>query len=225
MGIPSIKVGSDDFTNLPLLRDYAETKLPLILSCGMADLSEIYRSLETVGALDGYPTALLLCTSQYPTPATDVNLRKLCTLRASFPTIVLGYSDHTQGPLASSLAVALGASVFEKHFTLSHDLPGPDHWFSEDGPGLKEWVLSIKRSAEMMGSPVVRPTESERINKSEFSRVIVAARHIESGEKYSPENLVMRRIGGGKGLPASLFDFVVGKTAKKAYLPGTAIEL
>lgn len=225
VGVPAVKIGSDDFTNLPLLKSYAATGLPLILSCGMSDLGEVYRSLETVGALDGYPVVLLLCTSQYPTPPGDVNLRKLSTLRAAFPMLVHGFSDHTQGPLASSLAAALGASMFEKHFTLDHDLPGPDHWFSENPSGLKEWVSSIHRSVKMMGSPLVRPTEAERTNKREFSRVIVAARKIDAGEVYTPENLAMRRVVGGEGLPSSFFDFVVGTSARQAYLPGAVIEL
>jgi NeuB family len=97
VGVPAVKVGSDDFTNLPLLESHAATGLPLILSCGMADLGEVHRSLEAVGALDGYPTVLLLCTSQYPTPPEDVNLRKLATLQAAFPMVPLGLSDHTTG--------------------------------------------------------------------------------------------------------------------------------
>jgi sialic acid synthase SpsE len=98
VGIPAIKVGSDDFTNLPMLRSFANEELPLILSCGMADMADVYRSLEVVGALDGRPTVLLLCTSQYPTPPADVNLRKLTTLQAAFPMLTLGFSDHTIRP-------------------------------------------------------------------------------------------------------------------------------
>ena len=124
IGISAIKVGSDDFTNLPLLSSYRSTNLPMIVSCGMADLSEVYQSLDAIGSFDGYPTILLLCTSQYPTPPDDVNLNKLKTLAGAFPQVTLGFSDHTQGPLASSLAVALGARVLEKHFTLHRDLSG-----------------------------------------------------------------------------------------------------
>ncbi len=142
LNVPAIKVGSDDFTNLPLLKSYAATGLPLIVSCGMADMNEVRSSLGAIGVSSGYPTVLLLCTSQYPTPPGDVNLRKLKTLRDAFPDVTLGYSDHTQGSLAASVATALGATVFEKHFTLSRDLPGPDHWFSEDPIGLRNWISS-----------------------------------------------------------------------------------
>jgi N,N'-diacetyllegionaminate synthase len=225
VGVPAVKVGSDDFTNLPLLKSYAATKLPLILSCGMADMAEVYQSLDMVGALDGYPVVLLLCTSQYPTPPKDVNLLKLATLRAAFPNLTLGFSDHTQGALASSVATAFGAAVFEKHFTLSHALPGPDHWFSEEPGGLAEWIRSIRIAHAMLGSPIVRPTEAEQKNKNEFRRVIVAACNIRASELFSEANLVMRRIPGGRGLPAYLFDLLVGKPAARSYKAGETISL
>ena len=119
VGISAIKVGSDDFTNLPLLESYAKTGLPLIVSSGMADLSEVFRSLNLLGAFDGKQIALLQCTSQYPTQPTDVNLKRIRTLKSSFPMLEVGFSDHTQGVLASSLSVAFGATIFEKHFTFS----------------------------------------------------------------------------------------------------------
>jgi N,N'-diacetyllegionaminate synthase len=132
IGIPAIKVGSDDFTNIPLLKQYSTIGLPMIISSGMADLSEVFNALDAVNFSAGSPTILLICTSQYPTPIEDVNLLKLETLRSIFPRLTLGFSDHTQGFLAASLAVALGACFFEKHFTLDTNLPGPDHWFSEN---------------------------------------------------------------------------------------------
>ena len=153
VGLPAVKIGSDDFTNLPLIRSYAQTGLPMILSCGMSDLSEVHQALDAAGGFDGYPVALLLCTSQYPTPPIDVNLRKLRTLQGAFPGLVTGFSDHTQGPLAASLAVALGAAIFEKHFTLDHDQPGPDHWFSEDPVGLESWVQEFAKPALCWEAP------------------------------------------------------------------------
>jgi len=225
VGVPAVKVGSDDFTNLPLLKSYAATGLPLILSCGMADMAEVYRSLDAVGALDGYPTVLLLCTSQYPTPPADVNLRKLATLQAAFPALVLGFSDHTVGPLASSLAAVLGACVFEKHFTLSHALPGPDHWFSEEPGGLVELIGAIRTAHAMLGSSIVRPTAAEKENKKELRRVIVAAGNIRAGELFSESNLVMRRIPGGHGLPPHLLDLLVGRPAARSYNTGEPISL
>ncbi|OLP15644.1 hypothetical protein BST81_25160 [Leptolyngbya sp. 'hensonii'] len=223
LGISAIKVGSDDFTNLPLLQDYATTGLPLIVSCGMADLSEVHQALAAIGALDGYPTILLLCTSQYPTPPADVNLLKLRTLAAAFPDLVLGFSDHTQGPLASSLAVALGASFFEKHFTLDHDLPGPDHWFSEDSIGLQEWTTAIQTAHRMLGSSIVRPTTAEQEMRTLARRSVVALRPIQSGESLGPDNIGLRRPGNG--LPPAFLEQVLGLTAVREMPQGHALQL
>jgi sialic acid synthase SpsE len=223
--ITAIKVGSDDFTNLPLIKDYASTGLPLLLSCGMADQDEIHQSLNTVGALDGYPTILLLTTSQYPTPPEDVNLLKLKTLEKTFPNIPLGFSDHTQGALASSLAVALGAVVFEKHFTLDHNMPGPDHWFSEDPMGLKEWCKSIKNAYKMMGTSVLRPTRMEEENKKEFRRFIVALNEIKQGDIFTTQNIGMRRVTHGKGLLPSLYDTILGKRSTRNYVKGEPLQI
>lgn len=223
LGVPAIKVGSDDFTNLPLLRDYASAGLPMLVSCGMSDLGEVYQGLEAIGALDGHPTILLLCTSQYPTPPNDVNLLKLSTLSQAFQNTVMGFSDHTQGPLASSLALALGAKVFEKHFTLSHDLPGPDHWFSEDPEGAREWVGSIRIAHVMMGSAQVRPTTAERAMRSLARRSIVALRDIEPGAILNAENIGLRRPG--TGLPPSLFDQVLNRTAAVKIGKGSVLKL
>jgi N,N'-diacetyllegionaminate synthase len=223
IGVPAVKVGSDDFTNLPLLKSYASTGLPLILSCGMADMSEVYRSLDAVGALDGYPTVLLLCTSQYPTPPADVNLLKLKTLRGAFPSLTLGFSDHTNGPLASALAVMLGAAVFEKHFTLNRDLPGPDHWFSETPASLGEWVQSIRIAHDMLGSPIVRPTEAERGMRKIARRGVVATCDVARGETLTTSNVAVRRPG--TGLPPDLFELVLGGVATRDLRAGEPLNV
>ncbi len=223
IGVPAVKVGSDDFTNLPLLKSYAATGLPLILSCGMADLAEVYRALDTVGALDGYPAVLLLCTSQYPTPPSDVNLLKLATLGAAFPNLILGYSDHTQGPMAASVAVAFGACVFEKHFTLDRGLPGPDHWFSEDPASLAEWVRSIRQAYTMLGDPIVRPTAAEQDMRKIARRSLVAMRDIALGERLSDENVALRRPG--TGLPPEMLQSVLGRTVTRELKAGELLNL
>ena len=225
VGVPAVKVGSDDFTNLPLLKSYARSGLPLVLSTGMSDLAEAHQALEAVGALDGYPTILLACTSQYPTPPDDANLARITTLQAAFPMVPIGFSDHTRGPLAAALAVALGACFLEKHFTLSHDLPGPDHWFSEDPVGLADWVSSIRTAQSMLGSPLVRPTAVERGNKQEYQRRLVAARDIRCGEILDEASLTLRRVAGGRGLPPGFMAYLLGRPAPRAYLVGEPIEL
>ena len=214
IGISAIKIGSDDFTNIPLLRDYTTTRLPLILSCGMADLGEIYETLNAVGSLDGYPTILLLTTTEYPTPPEDANLLKLRSLASAFPMIPLGFSDHTQGSLASSLAVALGACVFEKHFTLDRNLPGPDHWFAEDPTSLSDWVSSIRLSVKILGSSIVRPTEIEQHKMKNLARrSIVALRDISKDEVLNNNNIGLRRPGNG--LPPKLIDSILGLKASR----------
>jgi sialic acid synthase SpsE len=224
VGVPAVKVGSDDFTNLPLLRSYAAAALPLILSCGMSDIAEVHQALDTVGWFDGYPAALLLCTSQYPTPPEDVNIAKLTTLQQAFPRLLVGFSDHTQGPLAAALAVARGARIFEKHFTLGHDLPGPDHWFSEEPAGLANWIATIRAANVLVGSAYLRPTNAELVNKREFQRVIVAAAPIGMGELFTEANLTMRRVASGLGFPPSMYWRLLGRTAWRNFPKYSAIE-
>lgn len=223
MGVPAIKIGSDDFTNLPLLRSYASENLPLILSCGMSDLAEVHQALETVGWFDGKPVALLLCTSQYPTPPQDVNIQKLTTLQQAFPGLLVGFSDHTQGPSAASLAVALGARVFEKHFTLGHDMPGPDHWFSDEPSELKNWLETIRTVDLMLGSPFLRPTQLEKGMRVIARRSVVALRDITPDESLNESNIGTRRPGGG--LPPSMMVELFGLKAAKSIPRGDCIRL
>ena len=225
IGIPAIKIGSDDFTNLPLIREYKNTGLPIILSCGMSDLSEVYQALQAASWFDNYPVALLLCTSQYPTPPEDVNIMKLKSLQNSFPGLLTGFSDHTEGSLAACLAVGNGAKIFEKHFTLDKKLPGPDHWFSEDPAGLKEWVKSIHISSRMLGTSVVKPSKSEIKNKKEFQRVIVASHDIKIGENFTSENLEMRRVSGERGFGANMYPYLLGRKAWKNFQKLDPIEI
>ena len=223
LGLPVIKVGSDDFTNLPLLEDYATTKLPMIVSCGMSDLAEVYQALDIIGTFEGYPTILLLCTSQYPTPPEDVNILKLKTLSNAFPDLVLGFSDHTQGSLASSLAVGFGAVFFEKHFTLDNNLAGPDHWFSENPESLKEWVESIHKSYQMMGDALVRPTPRELEMQKLARRSIVILKDIKKGEKLTEGNIGLRRAGNGLA-PIFIKD-MLGNNASQDLRQGELLEL
>lgn len=210
IGIPAVKIGSDDFVNIPLVRSYANAGLPMLLSCGMANEDEITRTLEEV---KDNPTVLFLCTSQYPTPPEDVNILKLNTMKKKYPQVILGLSDHTQGSEAAVMAVALGANVFEKHFTMNHDLPGPDHWFSEIPKTLKNWIASIREAHKMLGSDKLQPTNTEFIHRLEYHRSITTYRSIETGEVFTENNLCMKRPGNG--LPASKWDEVIGKKAKR----------
>jgi len=208
LGVSALKVGS--------------TGLPLLISCGMANLGEVYQALDVTGAMEGKPVVLMLCTSQYPTPVTDVNLSKLKTLAAAFPNLVLGFSDHTQGPLAAAIAYGLGAVVFEKHFTLDHQLPGPDHWFSEDPKGAQEWVSAIRDAHLMLGSPLIRPTIAEQDMKVLARRSITTLKDITPGEILNNINIGLRRPGNG--LPPIHLDDVLGRVAKHRLQKGTLLS-
>ena len=223
IGIPAIKVGSDELVNIPLLKEFAKTNLPLILSSGMCSLNEITKSLNAIDAIGGYPTILLITTSEYPTPNESVNLLKFQTLAKNFPNIPLGISDHTQGVLASSLACAMGACIFEKHFTLSHNMPGPDHWFSADPNELIQWIKSIRTSHIMMGSEEIKPTKSEEMLKLTARRSVFAISDIKEGDVFSMKNIGLRRPGNG--LPPEYFEIILGKKSTKYFKKGELIEL
>jgi N-acetylneuraminate synthase/N,N'-diacetyllegionaminate synthase len=222
LGVQVIKVGSDDLTNLPLISSYASVGLPLILSSGMANISEVHNALEAAGWYSGNEVAVLVCTSQYPTPATDVNIRRVKTLRGAFPGLVVGFSDHSIGDGAAIMATALEAQIFEKHFTLSHEMEGPDHWFSLNPTELNSWVASIRGAHQMLGSGLVLPTEEELKMRVLARRSVVALRDISPNEKLSEDNIGLRRPGSG--LPPELLPLLCGKKANKALNRGSIID-
>jgi len=222
IGVPAIKVGSDDFTNIPLLKSYSRTKLPLILSCGMSDLAEVHQALDAAGWFEGSPVALLLCTSQYPTPYEDVNINKLTTLQQAFPGLLVGFSDHTQGSLPAALAVSRGARIFEKHFTLDKNMSGPDHWFSEDPNGLTEWINTIHSAHLLLGSEFIRPTSAEKEMRLVARRSVVALRDIASGEILDYENIGLRRPGDG--LPPTMLEKLMGFKAVRTIKKGDRLS-
>lgn len=221
VGISAIKVGSDDFVSLPLLKEYASTNLPLILSCGMSNLSEVHESLNVVGAFKNYPTILLLTTSQYPTPPEDVNLRKLQTLSTAFPMITIGFSDHTIGAIAASNAVVLGARVFEKHFTLDHELPGPDHWFASEPDELRTYVDAIRQSYVMLGTELVSPTSTEEKILTTSRRSVTALEDIPMSSIFTKQNIGLRRPGDG--VKPKFFDDILGKKSTRDIKKGTSL--
>jgi N,N'-diacetyllegionaminate synthase len=222
LDVPAIKVGSDDFTNLPLLKKYVETKLPLLISCGMTNLSEVSESLETIGSFNEYPTILLVTTSQYPTSTENANISRLNTLSKIFPNIPLGFSDHTIGHLASSLAVSLGACVFEKHFTLDNNFPGPDHWFSENPDSLQKLIDSIKLSHSLLGNPLIKPTKKEEEMKILARRSITIIKDVKMGSRLTNKNIGFRRPGNG--LSPKFIDHVLGLKASKNLKAGELLS-
>lgn len=221
LGIPAIKVGSDDLTNLPLISKYAEKDLPIILSSGMADMAEVHRALEAARWFESKPVALLVCTSQYPTPPEDVNIRRVVSLQEAFPGLLVGFSDHTQGNEAAVMAVALGAKIFEKHFTLDHDLEGPDHWFSLNPIELTAWTKSIRDAHQMRGTGIVAPSKNELAMRELARRSVVAIQNIKSGDLLDEKNIGLRRPG--TGLSPEFLPHILGRVAKEPIEKGTLV--
>ena len=155
----------------------------------------------------------MLCTSEYPTPPEDVNARKLLTISEKFPEVVPGLSDHTRGSTAAAVATSYGARLFEKHFTLDHNLPGPDHWFSADPVELKKWVDSIRTAYIMLGNSELKPTKTEEKQRFVMHRSITAASEIKAGDMLTSENLILLRPGDGIG--AIYWEEIIGRNVKR----------
>lgn len=196
LGINAIKVGSDDFDHLHNLELYAATGLPMILSKGMADLAEVDKVVRFMRPRTD-KLAIMHCVSLYPTDAQDLNLRQIETLSSLYPDIVWGFSDHSEGPLASTLAVSLGAKVIEKHFTLDHDLPGPDHWFSMDVNQMAQMVRDIRFTEAAMGSGEVVPAPGEAREREIRRRRLVAKTDLEPGAVLGEDTVAFKRADEG----------------------------
>ena len=204
-----VKIGSDDLTNLPLIRKFRNLNLSIILSSGMATSDEIKDALIAAGYFEGNDVTLLVCTSLYPTTASDVNISRVTKLLTTYNDLRLGFSDHTQGNEAAVMAAALGASVFEKHFTLDHELEGPDHWFSANKQEFKSWVKSILAAWEMRGTGEIQPAFAEIEMRKIARRSICANKIIKKGEIVSEDMVHMLRPGTGL-LPKHL-NLILGK--------------
>ncbi len=225
IGIPAIKVGSDDLTNIPLIRSYAHFNKPIILSSGMSDIKEIYSALEAAGWFLGKDVSVLICTSLYPTYAKDAGISRVRTLINAFPGLRVGFSDHTIGNTSAIMALALGARIFEKHFTISHDLAGPDHWFSASPEEIEKWILSLREGWIALGDAQLQPLPSELKNKAEFQRRVTATQDIRPGEIFTSKNIGLRRVSSGVGFSPEYLELALGRTANKKYSVGEAIEI
>ena len=224
LGIRRFKVPSGEITNLPYLRHVGRQRKPVILSTGMSDLREIEAALEVLEHA-GTPRdriTVLHCNTEYPTPFADVNLRAMLTIRDEFG-VAVGYSDHTNGLEVSIAAVALGASVIEKHFTLDRRLPGPDHAASLEPAELKALVAAIRNTEAAIGDGVKRPSASEARNRDVARKSLVAARPIRAGEAFNEENLAIKRPG--TGLSPMRWDEVLGRKAPRDFAADELIEI
>lgn len=246
LGMPLFKIPSGELTNGPLLWQFARTGKPLVLSTGMATLSEVEQGLAIVAhalsaeaepasiddvwrswsradwraRLHGHVT-LLHCTSQYPTPFAEVNLRGMDTLAQAFG-LPVGYSDHTEGILIPVAAVARGAKIIEKHFTLDRSLPGPDHKASLEPAELTQMVRDIRALQAALGDGGKTPQPSEWDTRQAARQQVVAARDIAAGSVLARADLSTARCGSG--LPPTALWGLVGQRTERAYVAGDVIE-
>lgn len=223
MDVAAYKIASTDTTNVPFLRYLAQKGRPVILSTGMSTMAEVEQAVDVLksGGLEG-KIVILHCTSEYPVQINEVNLRAMATMQQAFACPV-GFSDHTQDLGASPWAVAVGACMIEKHFSLDRDMVGPDHRTSLEPQELKNLVQVIRDVQGALGDGIKRPMPSELPNKPRMQKSLVAARKITAGEKIVADALACKRPG--TALPPHYFDQVVGREALKDIDAGAFITL
>jgi N,N'-diacetyllegionaminate synthase len=224
LGLDHFKIPSGEITNLPYLRHIGRLSKAVILSTGMATLGEIEAA---IGVLEqsGTPRTnmtVLHCTTEYPTPMYEVNLRAMQGIHAAFG-VAVGYSDHTFGIEVAIAAVAMGAIVIEKHFTLDRNLPGPDHQASLEPAELSAMVAAIRNIEAALGDGIKRLTSSEARNRPVVRKSLVASRAIKAGEVFGAENLTAKRPG--TGISPMRWDEVMGRAAPRDFVADELIEL
>ena len=224
LGQDNFKIPSGEITNLPYLRYIGKLGKSVILSTGMATLGDIEAAidvLEQAGTARAQIT-VLHCTTEYPTPMNDVNLRAMQSIHAAFG-VAVGYSDHTPGIEVAIAAVAMGATVIEKHFTLDRNLPGPDHQASLEPAELKAMVAAIRNIEVALGDGIKRLTPSEARNKPVARKSIVAIQAIKAGDAFSAQNITTKRPG--TGISPMRWDEVMGRIATRDFAADELIEL
>lgn len=224
LGQEHFKIPSGEITNLPYLRHIGQLGKTVILSTGMATLGEIEAAidvLEKAGTARSQIT-VLHCTTEYPTPMNEVNLYAMQSIQAAFGVSV-GYSDHTQGIEVAIAAVAMGATVIEKHFTLDRSLPGPDHKASLEPKELASMVAAVRNIEVALGNGIKRLTQSEARNKPVARKSLVASQAIKVGEVFTAQNITTKRPG--TGISPMLWDEIMGRTAPRDFVADELIEL
>jgi N,N'-diacetyllegionaminate synthase len=224
LGQEHFKIPSGEITNLPYLRHIGQLGKAVILSTGMATLGDIEAAidvLEQAGTARAQIT-VLHCTTEYPTPMHEVNLRAMQSIHAAFG-VAVGYSDHTQGIEVAIAAVAMGATVIEKHFTLDRNLPGPDHKASLEPEELKAMVTAIRNIEVALGDGIKRLTPSEARNKPVARKSLVASQAIKAGEVFSVKNITTKRPG--TGISPMHWDEIMGRTAPRDFSIDELVEL
>ena len=217
LNLPFIKIGSGEVTNIPYLRIIGSRHQKVIISTGMSTLSDVEKAYNTL-----IESGALHCTTNYPCPYNEVNLQAMQTLKYAFKCQV-GYSDHTMGIEVPIAAVAMGAEIIEKHFTLDRTMDGPDHKASLEPQELKQMVQSIRNIEKALGDGIKRPNESEKANSEVVLKRMIAKFPIRKGDILSSDNIALLR--SSEGIPAKYWDLVAGKPSKKDYQIDEPIEL
>ena len=222
LGVTAYKIPSSEITNTPFLAHVACKGKPLIVSTGMSTMEEVHEAVAVIRQSGNPPLALLHCVSNYPAAPEDINLRAMATLREAFG-VPVGYSDHTQGLEIALAAVALGACIIEKHFTLDRALPGPDHKASLEPTELQNLVTAIRRVEASFGDGNKRPMAGELVNKPLMQKSLVTRRFVPAGKVFEPADLACRRPA--TGLPPAWFARIVGRTAARDVPENTPLTL
>lgn len=224
LGAERYKVPSGEITNLPYLRHVASFGMPVILSTGMSNMGEIEEAINVMESegLSRNLLTVLHCNTEYPTPVQDVNLNAMVSIRSAFG-VQVGYSDHTMGIEVPIAAVTLGATVIEKHLTLSREMSGPDHKASLEPTEFATMVQSIRNIELAMGSGIKRPSDSEKKNIVVARKSLVAVEPIRAGETFSDLNIGAKRPG--TGLSPMRWDEVIGRIARRDFAVDELIEL
>ena len=222
LGVPVLKIGSGEVTNIPFLRAIGKRQQKVILSTGMSTLSDVEKAYNTLLDSGAKEVSLLHCTTNYPCPYNEVNLQAMLTMKAAFKCQV-GYSDHTMGIEVPIAAVAMGAEIIEKHFTLDRTMEGPDHLASLEPQELKQMVDCIRNIEQALGDGIKRPNISEKRNSEVVLKRIIAKQPIKAGDILNESNLALLR--SSSGIPAKFWDLVAGKQATKDYQVNEPIQL
>lgn len=214
LGFPAIKISSSNITNFILMKVAAKTGKPLIVSTGMAYLSEVDEAVRYLEEYGAKQIGILHCTSLYPTAPEDVNLRAIATLKSAFH-YPIGFSEHTVGIHSSVAAVALGARIIEKHFTLDQKMEGPDHYFSSTPEEFSALVKAVREVERALGDGIKRPAPKEIPERAKLQRVLVAAKDIHVGEVFTRENVAAKRCAK-TGLATRWNDTILGRQSRAA---------
>ncbi|MDD4986896.1 MAG: N-acetylneuraminate synthase [Dehalococcoidales bacterium] len=221
LGLDMVKIGSGEVTNLPFLAQVGQKGVEVILSTGMATPGEVATAWQTLQQYGAPKVSLLHCTSNYPAPMEEVNLKAMLSLRERFHATT-GYSDHTEGIEVAVAAVALGAEIIEKHLTLDRSLPGPDHRSSIEPDQFKAMVQAIRNIEKALGDGIKRIQPSEAGVRKVVQKRLVARVPIAKGEPFTSANVTAKRAG--RGIPASNWLSVEGKPAPRDYMPDECID-